>query len=136
MKPTVYLAARYARLHEMQHCADELRDLGFDVCSSWHESEADPHDETTDPLDLQHAAQTCLYDIGTADMLILFTEPAGQIDGATRGGRHVEMGIALGYHLHVLTVGPPESAFCYLPLVTNYPTFMGLLTDLEGFPDD
>ena len=41
----------------------------------------------------------------------------------TRGGKHVELGIALGLGMTVAVIGPKENVFHFHPRVTIFPRF-------------
>jgi hypothetical protein len=68
-----------------------------------------------------------LEDVHAAELLIAFTEQPRS--GNSRGGRHVEFGIALGRGVPIIVVGPRENIFCCLPYVTVYPTWRAALGD-------
>lgn len=61
-----------------------------------------------------------------SELLIAFTEQPRT--GATRGGRHVELGIALGMMKRVWIVGPRENIFCWLDDVRHFETWDACLT--------
>jgi len=71
-------------------------------------------------------------DVLAADMLVAFTEPPRSC--ATRGGRHVELGLALGYGKRVAVIGPRENVFCWLPQVEHYAGWPDLLAALPRGP--
>lgn len=132
VKTVVYLAGRYDRREELQRYAKRLEETGhFAVNSRWlsgaHEmpisSEGvlrpeliNPNDYATNPLDMTaDFALDDLSDVDDSDMVISFTEE--HTVGYNRGGRHVELGIALGLNKIVAVVGPRENVFHYLPSV-------------------
>lgn len=51
---------------------------------------------------------------------------------ASRGGRHVEYGIALALEKAVIVVGPQENIFHLLPQVEHYPDWPAYLEALDG----
>lgn len=103
----VYLAARYDRRLEMVERSRDLRALGgILVTAQWVEG---LHEGASDPETLGRCAAEDLADITTADLLITFTETPDV--GFTSGGRHVELGYALGLGIPVLIVGPAENVF-------------------------
>ena len=68
-----------------------------------------------------------LEDVLAAEVLMAFTEEPRS--GNSRGGRHVELGIALGTGRHrIVIVGPRENVFCWLPQVGWYPDVAHLVT--------
>lgn len=122
---TIYLAARYSRRLELCAYAETLRSLGATVRARWL-SGSHQIDDSGEPLgELGEAAIESgevsaekfavddLQDVLAADVVICFTEPPRST--ATRGGRHVEMGIAIASHKKVLVVGYRENVFCWLP---------------------
>lgn len=116
----VYLAARYSRMHELENYASELRDYGIETTSRWitGRHETPPDGVAVDsPEHLAWAADEDLADLDDASVLIAFTEPEGAIYGRGRGGRHVEMGYALGTNKRIVVCGHRENVFCFLPEV-------------------
>lgn len=129
----VYLAARYSRRDELRRYRDELEHNDIGVTSRWldgplrtmppgtilgfdgvvlveSESNSDGASEMRGYL-----ANEDMYDIQSSDALIAFTEPAGS--PYSRGGRHVELGIAIAWEMPVIIVGYRENIFCWLPRV-------------------
>ena len=137
----VYLAARYTRRLELCGYRDELAALGYEVTSRWldgsHQldNEGRPLGDTGELLfeaaspEVDHFrwkfATDDLEDVLAAETLVAFTEEPRS--GNSRGGRHVELGIALGTGRHqVAVVGPRENVFCWLPEVEWYPDWAHL----------
>lgn len=58
-----------------------------------------------------------LHDIATADLLVALNPEGWERKGT--GGRHVEVGFALGIDLPVLLVGERSNVFHWLPAVTQ-----------------
>lgn len=116
----IYLAARAGRRLEMLVVAEELRALGFQVTSSWIHAEQ-PEETMGDAL-RGALGESCLSDIVRADGLITFTEPSDST--WARGGRHVELGYALGIgDFRILVVGHRENVFHCLREVEYYPSW-------------
>lgn len=118
-KKRVYLAASYGRREEIKGYAERVKALGFDVSASWLDGPA--QDESL--LDTETKGEIAIQiagDIAGSDAMLCFTEAER---GAPRGGRHVEMGIALANELHVSVIGPRENIFCNLPCVYHAPDF-------------
>lgn len=127
----VYLAARYSRRGELTRYRAELNALGYDVTSRWldgnHQIADDgmPIGEDGEALVEGYAeseraaalrrqfAHEDLVDIQNSDVLVAFTEPPRS--SASRGGRHVELGYAIGLGRPVIVVGYRENVFCWLP---------------------
>ncbi len=129
----VYLAARYGRREELLARAGELTADGHTVTSRWllgnqqwdaatlaAATALEERRET--PPEAARFAVDDWADVRAADVLILFTEPPGSAAG-TRGGRHVEFGMAYALGKHCLVVGGRENVFHLLPGVEHHPTW-------------
>lgn len=68
-------------------------------------------------------------DVTKAELVISFTEPPRTT--ATRGGRHVEFGIALGLRTPVFVIGYRENIFHWLPRVHFFETWDRALSVLN-----
>lgn len=123
----IYLAARFGRAHEMNSYANILRAWGFTVTSEWHVP-GKPTQENF-PKDSEEAikrnlgiANLDLKGILASTLFICFSEDMSNLpEGATRGGRHAEFGMAVGFEKDIMLVGPREHVFHYLQNVTYYP---------------
>jgi hypothetical protein len=129
---TAYLAARYSRRLELVGYKASLAEAGIHVTSRWldgsHQaSERDLLGEgyrgpTSRPhLDFSEVVRfgtEDVEDIGHAYFFIAFTEEPRQTN--SRGGRHVELGLALGTGKQVIVVGPRENVFCALQQVMHF----------------
>ena len=116
----IYLSACYRRQLEMQRIARELETFGHEITSRWVLEEPFVEEEHFQPLpNRARRAQRNLLDLAQSDCLIAFTErpPSGQ----GRGGRHVELGIALANGLKTIVVGWQENLFH--TLVEFYPSW-------------
>ena len=130
-----YLASRYGRRLEMLAHAEELKALGVEVTSRWvtgvHEKpgKGDGHGPVPYTTEEQaHFAREDAEDIARSDALILFTEEPGASGGA-RGGRFVEMGIALALNKTVVVIGPRENCFCCLASIDHYDDWESFIAD-------
>ena len=126
--PRIYLAARYGRRDELRTYRDALAELGCATTSRWLDTTSDGGDGGNEgDLDArQRIAIDCLEDIEASDLLISFTEPPSS--GASRGGRHVEYGLAvITCKLGTVIVGPRESVFHCLPGVPAFATWPDFL---------
>lgn len=132
----IYLSARYGRQAELQRVRDDLEAAGHEVVSRWIDSD-DP-DDLDDPVRLAEIAGENLEDLSFADCFIAFTEnPAMDVPGATRGGRHVELGYVLNEmrDVAIYLVGPRENAFHSLDDVKSvFPDWRAALEALAGEP--
>lgn len=129
----IYLAARYSRHPEMQKCRDDLEALGHVVTSRWISGEhATVNDSMFSPGDEKIAERFAGEDVDdllVADWVISFTEP--QRSTNSRGGRHVEFGIALAAGKRCVVVGPRENVFHYLQGVEVYDTWADCMAGLQ-----
>lgn len=108
----VYLSARYDRRLDLVPLRDELLAEGFGSTSTWLCGNLD---HSTATAELEEA------DIRESDVVVAFSEePVMYSDRpfAARGGRHVEVGMALALGIPVIVVGPAENIFHLLPEVT------------------
>jgi len=142
---TVYLAARYSRRAELLGYRADLARAGITVTSRWLNGnhQIDNHgipvtddgqraaigDPAAGRLRTRFAAED-VADVLAADMLIAFTEQPRA--STTRGGRHVELGLALGAGKRVAVIGPRENLFCWLPHVEHHPAWPGFLATLTA----
>ncbi len=137
----IYLAARYSRRLELCGYRDRLIAAGHDVRARWldgeHQisNEGKPIGENGEALvegddggsDDRSAslrrqfAYDDLSDVEQCDTLIAFTEAPRS--GFSRGGRHVELGIAIGMDKRIIVVGHRENIFCWLDEVEFVETF-------------
>ena len=138
-KLKVYVAGMFFTKELRKSQATELRASGITVTSRWLD-ESVPHTVTMkDVPDKYHeeTAQADLEDIDNADILIAFVPTDSEltqvsIATASRGGRHVEMGYALGKNKQIFVVGPKENIFHHMPYgVTHFDSFMKLKLYLE-----
>ena len=113
----IYLASRYSRIEEMQTYADQLYANGHEITSRWIKGN---HQISDEGLSIQaeeskriQFAQEDLEDLSTADIIIAFTEEPRATN--SRGGRHVELGYALGLGKQIIIIGHRENVFCCLP---------------------
>jgi len=86
----VYLASRYARREEMEKYACALRELGFEITSTWVYGD---HDTLSQPGYVKKFATLDRADLLGSDIVINFAEPK-ELD-YPRGSRHTEFG--MGY---------------------------------------
>lgn len=146
-----YLAARYGRRLELVEYAEELRKLGHEVTSRWLEGQ-----HQADELEIAAAGEVhqvpeiaCRFaeedveDVIFADTVVAFSERPRS--SASRGGRHVEFGMALGWVLagyrttlghprRVVVVGERENIFHCLAEVNVFPTWEAFLASLKTVP--
>jgi len=123
----VYLSASTARLIELRGYARDLTAEGFKVVSSWLWAAGRPAGD---------AALRDLEDLRGADALLAVTSPRGaSLQG--RGGRHVELGVAIERGLAVVVLGESEHIFHGLPglyAARDWPSALALLRSLRDGP--
>lgn len=144
----IYLAARYGRREELASYRTELESMGHVVQARWLNGEHQVSDSGTPIGDNgeklvegdsgSNSAEACalrsrfaqddLEDVNSAELVISFTEPPRA--KASRGGRHVEFGIALANKSRVIIVGHRENIFHWLPVVEFYATWKEALSVL------
>ena len=138
----IYLAARYSRLEELQGYADDLRSIGHRVEARWllgdhqiHEGADEVEAATVSvPIEGRAFALDDYADVADADMLIAFSEEP-RAGGASRGGRHVEFGLALAWGIGLMVVGPRENVFHTMPQVRHFWRWPEALGALAEFTD-
>ncbi len=125
----IYLAARFSRKVELTRYADQLRALGHEVTSRW----LGQHDESTYEELTPEGCAKCghhdVEDVVRADVLISFTEPVG-IANTSRGGRHVELGIAIGTDKLLYAIGPRENVFHWIDKIAFFDSFDAFLAHI------
>lgn len=129
----IYLASRYSRFREMQGYRDQLEAIGHIVTSRWIHGD---HQIDDAGLSLQakeaeriRFAQEDRDDLLSADCVISFTEAPRSSN--SRGGRHVEYGMALALGRRAIVVGHRENVFHCLPEVEFYegwPSALGAIS--------
>jgi hypothetical protein len=121
----IYLASRYSRYPEMQRYATELAANGHIITSRWIEGDHQIDNEglsaQADATDRIRFAEEDRRDLCGADCVISFTEAPRSSN--SRGGRHVEHGMALALDKRVIVVGHRENVFHCLPEVEFYETW-------------
>ena len=103
----IYLACKFEHRAKLRPVKDELWRLGFEVVSSWIDEVKRPEGMS---LDIFHKklAMKDIAEIKSADLFVLDTEVPSE-----RGGKEVEMGLALGAFQSKLVyiVGPLRNVF-------------------------
>lgn len=125
----VYLASRYTRRLEMRDKAIELEAMGHAITSRWLDGEyqldgafAEAAKAYEDRAEMHPAAVNFaladVADIRGSDLVLTFTERPRRL--RTRGGRHVEFGLAYALGKPIVIVGYQENVFHLLPGVTFF----------------
>lgn len=118
----IYIAARFSRRPEANQLAQELKALGHTVTSRWVKPDADhvlPTGLSAQAADAerQRFALEDLEDVAECNWCVsLMEEPRNN----SRGGRHVEFGIAVGMGKKLSVIGPRETVFHHLPAVEHF----------------
>lgn len=143
----IYLAARYSRRLELCGYRRALELHGILVTSTWlngeHQIDDGGHPIGETGADLvergggdraaelrQHFAVEDLRDVRRSDALVAFTETPRST--SSRGGRHVELGVALGRGIPVIVVGPRENVFCWLEKIEQFDEWGPAFARLTG----
>ncbi len=120
----IYLAARFSRRHECHALAKELQARGHTITSRWVMPEADhvisvgQSAQAADAERRRFAVEDC-EDVQNCDWMIsLMQEPRDN----SRGGRHIEFGMALGLGKRLTIIGPRETVFHHLDQVEHFDT--------------
>lgn len=116
----IYLMARYSRHLEMQAVAYALMDVGHQITSRWiwgaHQA-SDAAIATRELGDFERQlAHEDWMDLKAAECCIGFSEP---LRTPSRGGRHVELGLALAWGKRIIVVGGAEHVFHALPQIIH-----------------
>lgn len=132
----IYLASRYSRRKELCDYRAQLEQDGHTVTSRWlngsHQitSEGKPIDDDGEALiECGTCAEVArlrrefvaedVTDVCSADVVVSFTEPPRS--NHSRGGRHVEFGMAYALGRQLVVVGHRENLFHYAPQVEFFP---------------
>lgn len=119
----IYLSAAWHRREEVQRFRSRLQEEGFDVKSQWL-------DERASGFSDREAAQQDLDDISDCDVFVTFTEQSRS--HYFSGGRHVELGFAIGLGLKAYVVGHVENVFHSAPGVERLPHRDALIEALHA----
>ena len=130
--PTVYLSARFSRREELNRYREELAEAGIEVTSRWL---TDPTAELTGEawriLAVKDPDDKDRDDIRRADALVLFADSGRD----SRGGRHVEFGMALALEKRLIVVGEIENLFQCLTEVEVVNSWAGAVALLTHTPE-
>lgn len=130
----IYFAARYSRFSEMLEYKWMVETLGHKVTSRWIHGGPHLTDDELNSNAVEHrliaerTALNDLKDLQDADCCISFTEAPRLV--ASRGGRHVELGWALGRGRICLVIGPAENVFHRLPGIRRFGTMQEALMSM------
>lgn len=123
-----YLTTSYARRADMVKAAEDLGALGGIVTATWIGGSHELKDgDTSRNAEL---AVEGVADIDRADTFIAFVDRA--CAWPTRGGQHVEFGIALMLTKRLLLVGHRVNVFHWLPEVLHFQTWQECLNYVKA----
>lgn len=128
----IYIAARFSRRPEANALARQLIARGHEITSRWVKPEADHVLETGLSAQAADAERKRFAEEDVADclaaecMISLMEEPRNN----SRGGRHVEFGIAVARGQRLIIIGPRETVFHHLPEVEHHSTVEAMLAAL------
>ena len=146
-----YLAGRYSRREELLGYAKDLENRGYQVPCRWlagnHQAEelsADDNNFGSLPHPLaQQFGHEDLEDLVASNVIICFTEEP-RLPLGTRGGRHVELGVAIGLRIaaeryeddlfgpDILVVGPRENVFYSTQFIDGvFPDWESCLAEID-----
>ena len=112
----VYLAASFPRLREMRERRADLEKRGHTVTSRWLDHDPDTNYENIPEHAQQRRAWEDWEDVRASNCFIMFTESPP----LSRGGRHTELGLALGLGKQVVIIGPKENVFHHLLCIRHF----------------
>lgn len=114
--PTFYIAGRASRQAEFREYRAQYESLGRRCTARWLDLDfVIGNDGLSAQLpDAERAAvaRDDAQDVEDADEMLVFTEAPRSAPG--RGGRHVELGMALALGKSIVLIGPRENTFCHL----------------------
>lgn len=117
----VYLASAFRNREMLRGYQDQIRAAGHTCACRWltdptHRIEVDHLPGSAAEFNRMLAFHD-LHDLGTSDTCVFFGP------GGTRGGCHVEVGIALAQGKRLLWVGDRTHVFSWLPQIEQFPTW-------------
>lgn len=129
-----YIAARFSKRPECNALAQQLKAMGHTITSRWVKPDSDHVmptglSEQAADAERERFAHEDFIDVMVCDaMLSLMEEPRSN----SRGGRHVEFGIALGLSKRMFIIGPRETVFHHLPNVIHFADNQQFLSYMES----
>lgn len=121
----LYLAGRWSNRENIQQKANQLKRMGFFITSRWH---SDPNHlvfrDATSPEEIawnDTLAHHDMEDLYSAEAIVYFAEHG------SRGGSHVEFGMAIAWGKDLILVGPRSHVFTFFCQVICYETWEDFL---------
>jgi hypothetical protein len=118
----------------MQGYAKELEHFGHQVTSRWIRGEHEIHEGCDSAEFNRKFAAEDYVDLRIAHTMIAFTEEPS-VKSRGRGGRHVELGLALAWGKRILLVGPRENVFHWRPEIEVFSTWGEAMEAAKGEHD-
>ena len=128
----IYIAARFSRRPECNALAHKLQALGHTITSRWvrpGDDQVIPTGTSAQAADAERRrfAMEDVEDVLACNWMIsLMEEPRSN----TRGGRHIEFGMALGLGKRLTIIGPRETVFHHLDAVEHFDSVEAFLESL------
>ena len=130
----IYLASRCSRREELCGYRAQLEELGHTVTSRWLNGDHQIDDQglsvEASREERERFAKEDFQDLIMSELCISFTEPPRSTN--SRGGRHVEFGIAFGRMMRTWVVGPRENVFHCMEDVLVLEDFGQCIARLKG----
>jgi len=118
----IYIAARFSKRYGCNQLARYMKLLGHEITSRWvlpgsdHITPTGLSERAAD-AERERFAREDFEDVIACDWMIsLMEKPRSN----SRGGRHVEFGIAIGLSKKLTIIGPRETVFHHLPHVEQF----------------
>lgn len=130
----VYIAARFSRRHEANALAQSLKALGHSITSRWVKPDTDhvipvgQSKQAGDDERRRFAIEDCEDVRACSWMISLMQEPRDN----SRGGRHIEFGMALALGKRLTIIGPRETVFHHLDQVEQFDSADDFLAALRA----
>jgi nucleoside 2-deoxyribosyltransferase len=113
----------------MQEWAKRLEYFGHVITSRWIKGDHEIISDANGDADRQRFAEEDINGILSADVLIFHSHPDFFRSG--RGGRHVELGVALALNKKIILIGERENVFHWLSCVEVYSDFASAMFDIR-----
>lgn len=130
----IYIAARFSRRPECNALGHVLKAHGHEITSRWTKPDCDHVMPTglskqAEDSERQRFALEDVDDVRAATWTVsLMEEPRSN----TRGGRHIEFGLALALGQRLTIIGPRETVFHHLPQVEQFDTVEAFVASLSA----
>ena len=121
----VYIASFFDTRARLYPIRAMLREMGYVVTSTWLDETPSVAEEDMVSY-FASCAQRDWEDLRSSDLLIIDTS-----DETPRGGREVELGLALAWRKKVFRVGPPRNVFHYF--LRGFKTWDDMLAYLKSY---